>query len=143
MPKLKFAQASGIVDAALGKARELELEPVAVVVLDDGGHVFVAKHEDNTGLLRMDIAHAKAWGTLGMGRGGARLADAAAKNPVFFSALASISNGRIATSRGGVLIRTAEGEIIGAVGISGAHAKQDEECAVHGIEQAGFVPDAG
>lgn len=143
MATLKFQQASGIVDAALEKARELNLEPIAVVVLDAGGHVFVAKHEDDTGLLRIDIANAKAWGTLGMGRGGARLADAASKNPVFFSSLAVISQGRIATSRGGVLIRDAEGEIVGAVGVSGAHAQQDEECAVYGIEKSGLVPDAG
>ena len=143
MAALKFNQASGIVDAALEKAHELELEPLAVVVLDAGGHIFVAKREDNTGILRVDIARAKAWGTLGLGRGGGRIAESAAKNPVFFSSLAVISGGRIATSRGGVLIRDADREIIGAVGISGARAQQDEECAVYGIEQAGLVPDAG
>lgn len=143
MATLKFSHAWSIVVAALAKARELDLDPVAVVVLDAGGHTFMAVHEDDTGILRIDIANAKAWGALGLGRGGARIAESAAKNPAFFSSLAAISGGRIATSRGGVLIRGGGGEIVGAVGISGAHAEQDEACAVHGIETSGLVPDAG
>ena len=44
---------------------------------------------------------------------------------------------------GGVLIRDAEGQIIGAVGISGDTSDHDETCAVHGIQCAGLVPDTG
>jgi len=44
---------------------------------------------------------------------------------------------------GGVLIRAADGEIIGAVGISGDTSDNDEACAIAGIEAAGFTPDAG
>jgi uncharacterized protein GlcG (DUF336 family) len=44
---------------------------------------------------------------------------------------------------GGVLIRDAEDEIIGSVGISGDTSDQDEACAVHGIRSAGLSPDTG
>jgi uncharacterized protein GlcG (DUF336 family) len=44
---------------------------------------------------------------------------------------------------GGVLIRDAAGEIIGAVGISGDASDQDEACAVYGIIAAGLTPDTG
>ena len=78
-----------------------------------------------------------------MGVGGARFSAHAKRDPVFFSALAAISGGRLASSRGGVLIRDADGEIVGAVGISGDRPENDEACAVFGVEKAGLVPDAG
>jgi uncharacterized protein GlcG (DUF336 family) len=143
MTSINLAQASGIVDAAIARARELELTPIAVVVLDAGGNVCLVKREDDAGILRVDISHAKAWGTLGLRRGGGTIAENARKNPVFFATLATISGGRIATSRGGVLIRDENATIIGAIGVSGAHAAEDEACAVHGIEAVGLVADAG
>jgi uncharacterized protein GlcG (DUF336 family) len=44
---------------------------------------------------------------------------------------------------GGVLVRDAVGEIIGAVGISGDLPDNDEACAIHGIEEVGLVADPG
>jgi uncharacterized protein GlcG (DUF336 family) len=44
---------------------------------------------------------------------------------------------------GGVLIRDAASEIIGAVGISGDTSDKDEACAVYGITSAGLAPDTG
>ena len=68
---MSLSQASEIVDAALSKARELDLRPLTVTVLDPGGHPVVVKREDGAGILRPQIAHAKAWGCLGTGQGGA------------------------------------------------------------------------
>jgi uncharacterized protein GlcG (DUF336 family) len=42
-----------------------------------------------------------------------------------------------------VLVRDAEGAVIGAVGVSGDTSDRDEECAIAGIEAAGLVADAG
>jgi len=53
------------------------------------------------------------------------------------------SGGRIVPVPGGVLIRDAAGEVVGAVGISGDASDKDETCAVHGITSAGLVPDTG
>lgn len=44
---------------------------------------------------------------------------------------------------GGVLIKDADGEILGAVGISGDTSDNDEAAAIAGIEAAGFAFDAG
>lgn len=140
---LSVGQASEIVDSALRKARELELRPLTVTVLDPGGHPVVVKREDGAGILRPQIAHAKAWGCLGTGQGGAAGARHATRDPAFFAALASISEGRIASSRGGVLIRDTDGTLLGAVGVSGDRPDNDEAVAVAGIEQAGLVADAG
>jgi uncharacterized protein GlcG (DUF336 family) len=75
MSALTLAQASIIVDAALKKARETNLAPLAVAVLDSGGHLVAFKREDKAGILRFDIAFAKAWGALGMGFGSRTLAS--------------------------------------------------------------------
>lgn len=143
MSAISLAQASIIADAALAKGRELDLRALAVVVLDPGGHQVVVKREDEAGLLRVDIANAKAWGTLGMGVGGARFSAHAKRDPVFFSALAAISGGRLASSRGGVIVRDGDGAILGAVGVSGARPEHDEACSVSGVEAAGLVADTG
>jgi uncharacterized protein GlcG (DUF336 family) len=140
---LSLTQASDIVDAALSKARELGLRPLTITVLDPGGHPVVVKREDGAGILRPQIAHAKAWGCLGTGAGGAAGARHAARDPAFFAALAAISEGRIASSRGGVLIRDAAGNLLGSIGVSGDRPENDEACAVAGVESVDLVADAG
>jgi uncharacterized protein GlcG (DUF336 family) len=143
MTQLTLDQAATIIDQALRKGRELNLQPLTVVVLDAGGQLKAMKREDRSSLLRPEIAMGKAWGTLGMGFGGREFARRSAANPVFLQALMAASGGRIVPVPGGVLIRDSHGDIIGAVGISGDTSDQDETCAVHGIRAAGLAPDTG
>jgi uncharacterized protein GlcG (DUF336 family) len=138
-----LAQASTIVDVALKKARDSNLAPLTVAVLDSGGHLVAFKREDKSGILRFDIAYGKAWGALGMGFGSRTLAGRAAKTPQFFTMLAAASGGRIVTNPGGVLIRDGGGDVIGAVGISGDTSDKDEACALAGIAAAGLKADPG
>jgi uncharacterized protein GlcG (DUF336 family) len=144
MSNVTLAQASIIVDQAIAKGRELSLQPLTVVVLDAGGHMVAMKREDKSGILRTEIATGKAWGTLGMGFGGREFARrAAGGGAVFLQALMAASGGRIVPAPGGVLIRDANGDIAGAVGISGDTSDKDETCAVAGIAAAGLVADTG
>jgi uncharacterized protein GlcG (DUF336 family) len=138
-----LAQASTIVDTALTKGREMNLAPLTVAVLDAGGHMVAFKREDSSGILRYDIAYGKAWGALGMGFGSRELGDRAAKNPVFFGVLATVSHGRLIPVPGGVLIKDDAGAVLGAVGISGDASDKDEACAVAGIEAAGLKAVVG
>jgi uncharacterized protein GlcG (DUF336 family) len=143
MSVVNLAEASTIADVALRKGRELNCAPLTVAILDSGGHLVAFKREDNSGILRFDIAFGKAWGALGMGFGSRTLAGRAAKMPVFFNALAAVSAGRMVPVPGGVLVRSAAAEIIGAVGISGDTSDRDELCAIAGIEAAGLRADPG
>lgn len=138
-----LVQASTIVDVALKTAREINLAPITVAVLDAGGHLVAFKREDKSGILRYDIAYGKAWGALGMGSGSRTLFERAASTPQFFNALYAASGGRVVTNPGGVLIRDAAREVIGAVGISGDTADNDETCAIAGIKAAGLTADPG
>jgi len=143
MDRLTLQAASLIADKSLEKGREQGFAPLTVAVLDAGGHVKVLKREDGASLLRPEIATGKAWGVLGMGFGGRELARRAAKMQMFFGALSDLSGGKMVPVPGGVLIRSASGEILGSVGISGDASENDEVCAVHGIKTAGLVPDTG
>lgn len=143
MTSVNLAQASIIVDAALKKARETNCAPQSVAVLDAGGHLVAFKREDKSGLLRFDIAFGKAWGALGMGFGTRELLERVKVNPAFIDAIATASQGRLVPVPGGVLIKTAGGDVIGAVGISGDTSDRDEECAVAGINAAGLTAQIG
>ncbi|MGZ5999965.1 MAG: GlcG/HbpS family heme-binding protein [Rhizomicrobium sp.] len=138
-----LAQASTIVDVALKKGRETNCAPLTVAVLDAGGHLVAFKREDRSGILRFDIAFGKAWGALGMGFGSRELGERAGKNPLFFGVLATVSQGRLVPVPGGVLIKHADGGVLGAVGISGDTSDKDEVCAVVGIEAAGLKAVVG
>lgn len=143
MSQLTLKQASIIVDESLRKGHETQCQPLTVAVLDSGGHLVAFKREDRSGLLRYDIAFGKAWGALGMGFGSRELAERSQKMPAFFGALAAVSRGRLIPVPGGVLIKNAAGEVVGAVGISGDTADKDEACAVAGIEAAGMKTQTG
>jgi uncharacterized protein GlcG (DUF336 family) len=115
MEPLTLKQASGIVDAALEKAREINCKPMTVAVLDVGGHLLSFKREDGSSIMRPQIARAKTSGALGMGIGGRALAARTESDPTFFAALTDISGGRIAPVPAGILIRDADPNVLGAV----------------------------
>lgn len=140
---ITLAQAADVIDGALQYARSQSLPPMTVAVLDAGGHLVAFKKEDGSSLLRENISRAKAWGALGMGVGSRSLAARAAHHPAFFAALTAMSEGNIVPVPGGVLVRSAEGRLVGAIGVSGDNPDNDEKCAVTGIEKAGLRPDPG
>ncbi len=143
MATLKLSQADEIIAGAIAEARQRRLAPLAVAVLDAGGNLMAFKREDGAGFFRFDIAYGKAWGALGLGLGTRELAERAAKLPVFYASLSAASNGRVIPSPGGVLIRGGDGDVIGAVGISGDIGDNDEACALTGIKGAGLMPFPG
>jgi uncharacterized protein GlcG (DUF336 family) len=143
---LTLQQATTIVQAALAKARETACAPLAVAVLDAGGHLKAFAREDGAGIVRPQIAVGKAWGALGMGLGSRTLARRVAEQPqqqAFFGALNAMSGGRVVPAAGGVLVRDAGGAVLGAVGISGDVSDKDEACALAGIAAAALVADPG
>ncbi|MEV7283332.1 heme-binding protein [Streptomyces sp. NPDC093252] len=141
---LQLDIASTIADLVLAEGRSLGFRPLTVAVLDANGQVQVLKRDDGSnGMLRPEIAQAKAWGAVALGHGGRLLAKRAEMAPAFFSALDTLSHGRVVPVPGGVLIRDADGRVIGGVGVSGDLPDNDEKCAVAAISAAGFTPDAG
>jgi uncharacterized protein GlcG (DUF336 family) len=143
MSTIDLACASALVDRLLAAGRRAGSPPLTVVVLDTGGHDVVLKREDGSGILRADIARGKAWGALGLGHGSRELARRAEHNPRFFAALAALSGGRVVPNPGGILLRDALGQLLGAVGVSGDTADRDEAYAIEATESVGLRPDPG
>jgi uncharacterized protein GlcG (DUF336 family) len=144
---LTLQQATTIVETALRTGRATSCAPLAVAVLDAGGHLKAFAREDGAGIVRPQIAVGKAWGALGMGFGSRalarRVADGQAQQQAFFAALNAMSDGRVVPAAGGVLVRDAGGDILGAVGISGDTSDKDEACALAGIAAVQLVADPG
>jgi len=143
MTMLTLSQSDGIIAAAIAEARQRQLSPMAVAVLDAGGNLIAFKREDGAGFLRFDIAYGKAWGALGLGFGTREIAERAVKLPLFYASLSAASHGRVIPAPGGVLIVGAEGDVIGAVGVTGDLGDNDEACAVAGIKALGLVARPG
>jgi uncharacterized protein GlcG (DUF336 family) len=139
--RLTLAQANTIVAKSLERAREQSFAPLSVVVLDDSGELKAMQREDGASMFRFDVALGKAWASVAMGASSRVLAQRAADNPNFFITLANTAEGKFLPQPGGVLIRNAAGDILGAAGASGASGDQDEAAVVYGIEQAGLVAD--
>ena len=146
MTGLMLDRAQAIIAGALAEARSRNAQPLAIVVLDAGAHPIAMVREDGATFFRHRIAAAKATGALGMGADTRVLAQRAATNPAFFQAVAATVEGQIAYSPGGVLMRDAAGQVIGAVGVSGDTGDCDEDCARAGIRAAGLeqgTPEPG
>ena len=142
MPAISTDEATTIIDAALAKASELNLQPLAVTVLDAGGHMKAFLRQDGASNQRFEISRAKAAGAVGMGLGSRALNNRAGAQAYFINAASLLIPGGLVPVPGGVLIKV-DGKIAGAVGISGDASDNDEACAIAGIEAAGLTADAG
>ena len=140
---ITLAQAHQIVQAGIDFAREEKLEPLTLAVLDSGGTLVTLAREDGAGLLRPDIAVAKAWGVLGLGINSREIGRRAAAAPEFFTSIAALAGGRVLSVPGGVFVRDEQGRLLGAVGVTGDTSLNDERAAVAGIRAVGLVPETG
>ena len=141
MSAITLQQSERIVDAVLARARELDCRPMAVAVTDVGAHVIAFKREDASAMLRFEMAMGKAYAALALGRSSSLVRVRAEERPLFMSYLMGASDGRIFAEGGGMLIRDDQGEVIGAVGVTGDTQERDEELAAHGIRAAGLNTD--
>ena len=143
MTTIRLSKANTIIKTAQKKAAEMGLKPLAIAVLDAGGHLKAFVAQDGTSILRPQVAHGKAYGALALGMGSRAINKDADNRPSFINAVNALAGGSIVPVPGGVLIRSKAGAVIGAVGITGDVSDNDEACAVAGIEAAGFVAETG
>ncbi len=132
-------QANQIIAAALKQSAEAGYKPMAVVVLDASGHTRSAQRQDGASMFRIDIATGKAWASIAMGAASRVLTDRAKDLPAFFGALASTGKGKFIPQTGAVLIKDAQGRVIGAAGASGGTGDEDEAICIAGIQAAGLT----
>ncbi|WP_307851782.1 heme-binding protein [Williamsia sp. CHRR-6] len=129
-----------LIAATRAHGREQGLKPLTVVVLDAGGHVIAAQREDGASMKRFEIAHGKAYGALSLGMG-SRSIMARAEQQAYFIAAVTDAVGSLVPVPGGVLVRDADGVLLGAVGVTGDTSDADEAAAVAGISAVGLTPN--
>ncbi len=125
---LTLAEANRMVQAAIAKAAEINVN-LSVAVCDAGGNLLAFNRMAGASAVSATVAQGKAAASAGFGRAsGALQAD----SPVI-QAIISTMGGRMLAAQGAVPIRK-DGELVGAIGGSGATAQQDEDCAQAGLE---------
>lgn len=139
MSRISLAQANIIIATVFERAGELGLKPLSVAVLDPGGHMIAFQRQDGTSTLRQKIACGKAAGALALGMSSRKIRDMAIEWPAFVGSLGQISPQGVIPAVGGVIVVDAEGEPLGAVGVTGDTGDNDEACALAGIAAAGLT----
>ena len=135
---LSLDQAQHILTAALAKSKEMGYQPMGIAVLDASGNLKAFVSEDGASMFRFDIARAKAWGAVGMGVSSRTLSERAKGNPNFFVSLAATAEGKFLPQTGAVVIKDAQGRLLGAVGASGGTGDEDELICMAGVAAAGL-----
>ncbi|WP_159737630.1 GlcG/HbpS family heme-binding protein [Vibrio atypicus] len=141
MGSLTLEQALSVTDGTFQAGTKSQSAPLTVAVLDSGGKLISLQRQDGSSMMRPDIAIAKAWGALALGCSSRKLAQDADSRPAFISAVNVLAHGNMVPVPGGLLIRDAEQNILGAVGVSGDQSDVDENCALGGIDFAQLYSD--
>lgn len=124
-PVLGLAEANRIIEAARAEA-ERNGWAVAIAVVDDGGHPLALARLDGTAPIGSYIAQEKAR-TAALGRRESK----AYEDMINGGRTAFLSAPLVATLEGGVPV-IVDGQVAGAVGVSGVKADQDAQVAKAG-----------
>src|ERR1700751_5277074 len=127
--------AQKMVDKAVAKARELGVSE-NVAILDDGGNLKAFSRMDGASIPTIEIAQNKAYTAL-FGVSTQDFFNFIQGDPSLLAGIPTL--GRVAAWGGGVPIKV-NGEVVGAIGVSGAPMVQNDiDCARAGLA---LLPDA-
>lgn len=141
MTMISLEQSNRIIEAIFARGHELGCRPLSVVVVEPGSKVKAFQKEDGSAMMRFEMAYGKAYAALALGRSSSLVRVRTEERPLFMQYLIRASDDQIFPEGGGMLIRDKDGEVIGAVGVTGDTQERDEELAAHGIHAAGLETD--
>jgi len=93
MTAITLAQADRLIDAIL--ARGADCRPLAVIVVEPGCKVKAFKKEDDSSMIRLEMAYGKAYAALAMGRSSKLVKVRAEEKPIFMRYLIAASGEQI------------------------------------------------
>lgn len=128
--RLTMDEAEIAVDAALAKAKELKVGSV-IAVVDAAGWPIVVKRPDNGKPTSVEIAINKAFTAACHRRPTHTYTNAQPGQEAF--GIMNMHGGRFSIFVGGWPIEI-DGEVVGGIGVSGGHTKEDIACCQAGIE---------
>ena len=114
---ISLQQANAIVAGAFERAEDLGLKPLAVAVMDAGGHLIAYQRQDGASIGRFQIAGGKAAGALFLGVSSRTIGEMAVERPTFIASAAAAAPAGLIPAPGGVIVADATGTVVGAVGV--------------------------
>lgn len=139
---MNLKSANAIIKAGLRLSRKRGYRPMTMCVVDKFGHIVSVQREDDSPLLRFEIAFGKAWGCLSIRHSTRFYEDTMVKiRPYFCNSLEAASKGKFITVYGGVMIRDKKGELVGALGVTGDTGENDEKIALAALKACGYTAD--
>lgn len=131
---VKHEEAREIITAAVQKAGEIG-QPMNIAVMDAGMNLVAFERMDGAWVLSIDIALGKAYTSAGRGLSTRDIGEKAQPGQPLFG-VNTTNGGRVVTFAGGLPL-TRDGEVVGAIGVSGGSIDQDEEVAQAGVDAFG------
>jgi uncharacterized protein GlcG (DUF336 family) len=131
MNKITLDLAKEIITGAEEEANKIGVSMV-ISVVDDGGNLIAIHRMDDAWLASVDIAQNKAWTSVALKMPSANLADATVPAAELYG-LNTTNNGRLVVFGGGIPLVT-DGEVVGAVGVSGSTVPNDVQVAEAGVK---------
>ena len=125
---LTLAEANAVVQGTVDKAREMNIK-ISVAVCDAGGRLMAFNRMDNAIWASAYGCQGKAVASVGFGRPSGELAERAG-SPIIQGIMAA-EGGHMFFGQGAVPILRG-GVVIGACGVGGGTAQEDEDCAAAG-----------
>jgi uncharacterized protein GlcG (DUF336 family) len=141
MAMISLERSNRIIEAIFARGRELACRPLSAIVVEPGAKVKAFQKEDDSSMMRFEMAYGKAYAALALGRSSSLVRVRTEERPLFMQYLMRASADQIFPEGGGMLIRDNDGEVIGAVGVTGDTQERDEELAAHGIRAVGLKTD--
>jgi len=134
-PVINLAVAKMMADACEADQKSSGYSPINIAIVDAGGDLVLFRRQNDAFLLSIDIATKKAISSAGIPfptRLVEELVYGKDGKPGIIPGLAHSKD--IVAFAGGLPIRTKDGVLLGAIGVSGATADQDEQCAAAAIK---------
>ena len=134
-PVINLAMAKVMADACEADQRKSGYSPINIAIVDDGGDLVLFRRQNDAFLLSIDIAMKKANSSAGIPfptRTIEELVYGKDGKPGIIPGLAFSKD--LVAFAGGLPIRTKSGVLLGAIGVSGATADEDEQCAAAAIK---------
>jgi uncharacterized protein GlcG (DUF336 family) len=126
-----LADARRVIEAAEKKAHEIG-QPMNIAVADAGGNLVAHVRMDGAWMGSVDISIKKAWTSRAFDISTKDLAPLAQPGKDFFGIHAS-NDGKVMIFAGGIPLKK-DGQVVGAIGVSGGSGKQDHEVAEAGAK---------
>jgi uncharacterized protein GlcG (DUF336 family) len=120
-------QAQALIAKARKEAEDLGT-PMTIAVVDPGGYLVALERMDGCSFLSPDVAVGKAWTAAATGVPTALFARLAAGETGFVVGASVAYGGKMMVVPGGAPAKDGD-NVIGAIGISGGTAEQDQEIA--------------